>query len=449
MKRVVIIGGGIAGLSAAYYLRKSPDVAISLLEGSQRLGGKIGTERIGGLLIEQGPDSIFSAKPAAIELAIELGMVGDLIEPLQHDFSILVNGKLFSVPRALVSLTTPDSGALERAEFFGASTRRRILGEKDVPRGDGRDESIASFFRRRFGRKFSHLLAEPLLAGIHGGDPEKLSMKALYPVYLAREQEMGSLTAPSGTPKNGVGFVSLRNGMESLVDRLSEQLAGVDLIRNAEANRIERSRTGFRIYADGFTPIEADALILALPAYIASYLLREIAPGSASKLNEILHTSTAVVTTAYPRAAFSNEPRGNGFLVPYTEESGITGCTWSSNKWEGRAPDGTLLLRCFMGRDGGLNVDAFSDPELIEKATGEVSRILKPNGAPTYASLRRWTKSMPQKVVGHTELLGEIEAGLAGLPIQLIGASYRSSGIPDCVRDGREAAERFRKEGEG
>jgi len=440
----------MAGLSAAYYLQKSPDLRVTLLEASGRFGGKVATERVGDLLIEQGPDSVFSVKPAAIELAIELGMENDLIEPLQFDFSILVNGKLHHVPRALASLMPSAATALEKAEFFGASTKRRILKEKEAPKGDGQDESIASFFRRRFGRKFSNLLAEPLLAGIHAGDPEKLSMKALYPTYLGLEQKKGSLTgladhAPSPNAPNihrRAGFVSLRSGMESLVDELCQHLNGAKMV-GVESNRIERTPQGLRVHSEGVAPMDADAVVLAVPSYAASCLLREVAPASSAMLGEIRHTSTAVATLAYPISAFPKEPHGNGFLVPYTEECSMTGCTWSSNKWEGRAPSGTLLLRCFMGRDGGLNVDDFTDRQLIDKAAASIKDILKPRQEPSYSALKRWTKAMPQKVVGHAELLEEIEAGLADLPIYLIGASYRSGGIPDCIRDGRDAAEKI------
>ncbi|HVT13224.1 MAG TPA: protoporphyrinogen oxidase [Fimbriimonadaceae bacterium] len=448
MKRVVVVGGGIAGLSAAYYLQKSPNIEVTLIEGSRRLGGKIGTERIGGFLIEQGPDSVFTAKPAAVELATELGMEDQFIEPQQHDFSILVNGRLFHVPRSLASLMPGAASALEKAEFFGASARKRILKEKDAPKGDGRDESIASFFRRRFGRKFSSLLAEPLLAGIHGGDPEKLSMKALYPTYLGLEQKKGSLTGPSeqmpASPQGRkAGFLSLRDGMASLVTTLRERLDGVRVIQGAEANRIEKTESGCRVYADGQRPIEADAIVLAVPAPVASCLLRDASPTARAKLLEIRHTSTAVVTFAYSASSFSKELHGNGFLVPYTEDCDMTGCTWSSNKWEGRAPAGQILIRCFMGRDGGLNVDDVDDAQLVEKAASALRKILHAREAPTFTQVKRWSKAMPQKVVGHTELLAEIESALEGLPVYLVGASYRSSGIPDCVRDGRDVAERI------
>lgn len=450
MKRIVVVGGGIAGLSAAYYLQKSPEIEVTLLEGSGRLGGKIGTDRIGDLLVEQGPDSVFTAKPAAVDLAVELGLEEDFIEPQQHDFSILVNGRLFHVPRSLASLMPSAAGALEKAEFLGASARKRILKEKDAPKGDGRDESIASFFRRRFGRKFSNLLAEPLLAGIHGGDPEKLSMKALYPTYLGLEQKKGSLTGPTDHPQptaahqpRKAGFLSLRHGMESLITTLRENLGAVTVIQGVEANRIEKTDTGFRVYADGQTPLQADALVLAVPAYVASCLLRDVSSTSSAKLLEIPHTSTAVVTLAYSASCFPKELHGNGFLVPYTEDCDMTGCTWSSNKWEGRAPAGQVLIRCFMGRDGGLNVDGQTDAQLIAKATETLKKILHPREAPIFTTMKRWTKAMPQKVVGHTELLEAIEGPLEGMPIHLIGASYRASGIPDCVRDGRAAAEKI------
>lgn len=453
MKRVVIVGGGIAGLSAAYYLRKSPDMQVTLLERSERFGGKIGTERVGELLIEQGPDSVFTAKPAAVELAIELGMESELIEPQQHDFSILVNGHLFHVPRALASLMPGAASALEKAEFFGASTRRRILREKEAPKGDGGDESIASFFRRRFGRKFSSMLAEPLLAGIHGGDPELLSMKALYPTYLGLEQKKGSLTGPSETAHPAPnatgrksGFLSLRDGMESLVDRVRENLAGVAFHSGAEVQAIERSGEGLKVFVEGLAPIECEVVVLAAPAPAASCMVRNLASAASASLLKIRHSSTAVATFAYPKSAFHKELHGNGFLVPYTEKCDITGCTWTSNKWAGRAPDDMVLLRCFMGRDGGLNVDDFTDDQLIERAEAEIVRILKPHQPAEYSAVKRWSRAMPQKVVGHTELLEEIEASLEGLPIHLIGASFRSSGIPDCVRDGREIAARLIQE---
>ncbi|HWA83102.1 MAG TPA: protoporphyrinogen oxidase [Fimbriimonadaceae bacterium] len=448
MKRVVVVGGGIAGLSAAYYLQKSPEMEVTLLEGSGRLGGKVGTERVGGYLIEQGPDSVFTAKPAAVELATELGMEDQFIEPQQHDFSILVNGRLFHVPRSLASLMPGAANALEKAEFLGVAAKRRILREKDAPKGDGGDESIASFFRRRFGRRFSNLLAEPLLAGIHGGDPEKLSMKALYPTYLGLEQKKGSLTGPSEqtpTAPQGrkAGFLSLRDGMESLVTTLRGRLDRVRLIHGAEANRIEKTLSGYRVYADGQIPLEADAIVLAVPAFVASCLLRDTAARASEKLLEIRHTSTAVVTLAFDSMAFPKELHGNGFLVPYTEDSEMTGCTWSSNKWEGRAPSDQILIRCFMGRDGGLDVDNFTDAQLVDKAASALKKILHAREAPIFVQVKRWSKAMPQKVVGHTELLAEIESALEGLPVYLIGASYRSSGIPDCVRDGRDVAERI------
>jgi protoporphyrinogen/coproporphyrinogen III oxidase len=411
---------------------------VTLLEASSRLGGKVGTHRIGELLVEQGPDAVFTMKPWAVELIEELGMADELIEPLRNGFSILVGGRLHPVPRALATLMPSASGMLEKVAFLGAAAKRRILAEREAPRGSGDDESIASFFRRRFGRRFSSLVAEPLLAGIHAGDPERLSMKALYPGYLGLEQKNGSLTgaapAAPGGPRRPA-FLSLKGGMGSLVERLGERLENVRVVTDGHVDRIE---PGLRVV--GAVDLQADHVIVAVPAHVAGCMLADLAPASTAALRRIRHVSTVVATLGYPIEAFPGGLEGNGFLVPYAEPAEITGCSWSSSKWAGRAPEGTALLRVFMGRDGGLPVDAHTDDELADKAKAAMRSILGATMDPTFVHVDRWTKAMPQYDLGHLELLAEAEAGLKGLPIYLAGSSFRGTGIPDCVRQGREAA---------
>lgn len=444
--KVAIIGAGISGLSAAYDLQKSDRFEVSLFESSALVGGKIQTAREGEFLIEQGPDSIFSMKPWAVELMIELGMESALVEPLGSEFCILSKGKLHAVPRALASLVPSASGALEKVGFLTASAKRRALQETDVEPGGGADESVASFFRRRFGKMFSEMVAEPLLAGTHAGDPEKLSMAALYPSYLGMERSHGSVAkaaaARTGNGNHKGGFLTLRDGMGSFPNVLAERLTRVCLRASTPVLSIRRSGEGLVVVTDsGEEPF--DRVILAVPAFAAAKILGEVSPEASERLATIRFVSTAIVSLAYERDAFRKPLHGNGFLVPTGESSAITGCTWSSNKWAGRAPEGTYLIRAFLGRDGGLDVDAVSDEELTSMARGTLERLLSPSRAPVLSRLDRWPKGMAQYELGHVCKIAAIEAALEGLPVQLVGSSYRGNSIPDCVRQGREAAKKI------
>ncbi len=442
--KVAIIGGGIAGLSAAYDLQKAGIFEVTLFEQSSSVGGKIQTAQEGEFLIEQGPDSIFSAKPWAVQLMCELGMESELMEPLESEFSIQTKGKLHSVPRPLASLIPSANGALEKAGFLTAAAKRRALKEAEVGRGDGGDESIASFFRRRFGRTFSELVAEPLLAGTHAGDPEKLSMAALYPSYLGMEKEHGSVSEAAAKRTSAgtghkVGFLTLSQGMGVFPQKLAEALTTVKLLLSTRVKSLRAASEGVEVETEAGLQL-FDHVILATPAYITAKIIRDLAPAAAAHLSQIRFVSTAIVSLAYPRNAFAKPLTGNGFLVPTSEPSPITGCTWSSNKWAGRAPSDTLLVRAFMGRDGGLNIDEKTDAELIGLATETLSGLLNPKQSPLLTRLDRWSKGMAQYELGHLGRIAAIESDIANLPISLVGASYKGNSIPDCIRQGREAA---------
>lgn len=445
----MIIGAGISGLAAAYDLQKEGKIRVVLIESSALLGGKIQTSRDGVLLIEQGPDSIFTAKPWAVDLMTELGMESEFMEPLSSEFSILSKGKLHHVPRALASLMPAASGALEKVGFLSSSAKRRALQEGEVGKGDGKEESIASFFRRRFGRKFSEMVAEPLLAGTHAGDPERLSMAALYPSYVGMERDHGSIAQAAATraashhgPRKP-GFLTLRGGMGAFPRRLAESLDRVEVMTSTRVEALRRSGDGLVVETSA-GEIRANKVLLCVPAYAAARLLEDLAPEAAERLAGIRFVSTAIVSLAYPRDAFKPELTGNGFLVPTSEPCPITGCTWSSNKWAGRAPDGTLLIRAFMGRDGGPDVDAYSDDELAKLARETLAKLLKPSKTETFCRVDRWPKAMAQYELGHMDRVAAIEAALGDLPILLVGSSYRGNSIPDCVRQGRAAAEKVK-----
>jgi oxygen-dependent protoporphyrinogen oxidase len=442
VKRVVVVGGGVAGLSAAYYLQRSKRVSVTVLEASVRFGGKLGTFHEYGLTVEQTADSIFTGKPAARDLIIELGLEDQLIEPLANSFSMLISGHLHVVPRALATLRpTPES--LESVEFLSGSEKARALEATSIVYDEAIDVSVGKFFRAKFGPRFSELVVEPLLAGIHAGSPEKLSMRALFPSYMRQRSESPSASALDGTVQpSGPAFLGLAGGMGSLIERLEQRLDGATLRTSSPVVSLGKDGSSIDVHLESGDPIKADHVVLAVPSYVAAKLMRPLRAEVAELLGEIRHVSTAVVTMAFDEAQFPQSPKGNGFLVPYTEPRGVTGCTITSNKWSNRAPESQVLLRAFMGRDGELDIDGKTDEELTSIAREEIKSIYGAD-RPRHERLDRWTNAMPQYDLNHLDRISDVEDLLTELPISLAGGSYRGTGIPDCVRQGFELATRI------
>jgi oxygen-dependent protoporphyrinogen oxidase len=471
--RIVIIGGGITGLTAAYTLDQEGDCEVILLEAGPRLGGKIATQRIpwhdSTLVVEEGADALFSRKPWALDLAEELGLAHELVEPQAKEFSMLIDGKLHRVPAGLVTLTYSDTDAIDRADFLSNEAKASVAREAHVPKGEGDDESIASFFRRRFGEEFSRVIAEPLLAGTHGGSPETLSMKALYPAYFDLEREHGSLAAgtanhkptPPPTGIRGNTFLSFRNGMGTLVETLSTRLGKTQTHLNTPVAKISGPPTLFlegesekgrganqtsakqllTVTTDDGREWVANDVILAVPSHQAAKLVAESAPKAANLMANIKHASGAIVTLAYPADAIPGGISGTGFLVPYHEDFPLTGGTWSSVKWPNRAPSDTILVRLFLGRSEGLNLETETEETIVKIAQNAFERLCTAKQSPIFRTMQRWIQSLPQYEVGHLECLVGIDAALTPLRgLHLAGTSYRGVGIPDCVRQGREVA---------
>jgi len=458
---VVIVGGGITGLSAAFTLQRLRQQAgtplrITLIEQDQRLGGKVYTVRQSGFLIDTGPDSFLAQKPWAIQLCRELGMEDDIITPSARKFFMFIRGKLHAVPHELVSLVPSKPEALWRASFISLWGKLRASLEGFVPaQRDIDDESLGAFMRRRFGNEFAQKFAEPLMAGVHAGHPDRMSMAAVYPMYWSMVREFGSITRgiqhlrrqrpPDKGRRQDSPFVALRYGMGSLVERLTECLQEVDV-------RLATSVVGIAPRPDGLVqvqlrdeePLLANAAILTTPAHVTAEWLRPFAVEAASLLAEIPYASTAVVSLAYRREAIEHPLDGSGFLVPRGEPLPITGCTWSSSKWEGRAPDGHVLLRVFMGYAGADQlVEQQSADQLARMAEEALQPLLGIRGTPVLVRVDRWLKAMPQYEVRHLQRVQHIEQAIAAFPnLVLTGSAYRGVGVPDCIKQGREAAER-------
>ncbi|MCS6948924.1 MAG: protoporphyrinogen oxidase [Armatimonadota bacterium] len=458
---VVVVGGGITGLAAAYYLQRLQQQAgtplrITLLEAQHRLGGKVETVQHEGFLLDTGPDSFLTLKPWALQLCRELGMEAQLLSPSARQFFLLIGGRLHAVPHELVSLVPTRPQALWRATFLSLLGKLRASMEGLVPaQRNQEDEALGAFLRRRFGKEFAMRFAEPLMAGIHAGHPDRLSMAAVYPMYWEMERRYGSITRglihlrrqrqKDGAPRDASPFMALRDGMGSLINRLQQRLRGVDVMLSTPVAGIDLLPDGsLHLRLEQGEPLHAHAVILTVPAYTAAKWLQPLSETAARLLHAIPYASTAVVSLAYRRQAVGHPLEGSGFLVPRTEPVGITGCTWSSSKWEGRAPADHVLLRVFIGYAGADQmVEQQWDELLARVAHDALCPLLDIREQPLFAQVHRWLKAMPQYEVGHLARLRQLEEALSAYPMLLLaGSAYRGVGIPDCIRQGKEAADR-------
>lgn len=443
---VVVVGGGISGLAATYELQLR-GVDACLLEASDRLGGVICTERFDGWVVDAGPDSLLVTKPAAVALCRELGLAERLVSTLAPRTAyILRDDRLHPLPEGSFLGFPLRASSLVRSSLFSLAGKLRMGCEVLIPRAeDDEDESIASFVRRRFGQEAVDYLAEPLLAGIHAGDVDRLSVRALFPRLVDAERQSGSIIrafrAMRMKPSPQGAFVSLPGGIGELVDAVTAAIAPGRLItgarvtelRHAGAFTLETTRGSFR----------AKSVVLALPAYAAGGILRAIHTGLAALCEDVPYASTATVAFGYRRDQIGDPMRGTGFVVPRVERSPLLAATWVTSKWPQRAPDGHVLIRAFLG--GGRDPRRLEqgDHELIEAARDTLADVMSISGDPLFSRLYRWTRHSPQYEVGHLARLAAIETQLTRFPgLFVTGSGFRSIGIPDCIADGRDTAAR-------
>ncbi|HEV3037986.1 MAG TPA: protoporphyrinogen oxidase [Candidatus Angelobacter sp.] len=456
MKRVAIVGGGIAGLSAAYYLEKARQngagLEWTLFEKSGRLGGVLRTEYRDGYIIEAGPDSFLTEKPDASRLCHDLGLWAELIHSndserktyilVKNRLVLMPDGLQFMVPtRLLPMITTP---------LFSLGAKLRMAREwfrspNSNHNHQGQDESVAAFVRRHFGQEMVDRVAEPLLSGVFGGDVERLSVQAVLLRFVTMEREHGSLVraslkkrkASSGA-KPAPLFTSLRKGVQQLVDALLLCLPKESLRVGNSVAALERSADRWKIPG---TNQAFDSVLLATPAPAAAGLLSTIDPEIAARLQRIQYTSSVAVALAYPSAKL---PPGFGFLVPRSEGRKLMACTFVHNKFFGRAPEGTALLRCFFSSSRVPGLLEYHDDELRAFALQEIKDILGLDDSPQFSCVFRWQQGLPQYELGHLERASEIESRLAQTPgLQLIGNSLYGVGIPDCIKSARLAVEKI------
>ena len=455
---VVIIGGGITGLAAAFSLEERVTSAMpfrsTLIESDARLGGKILTEHVDGFVIEAGPESFLAQKPWGLELCRRLGLDDHLVgtNPAHAKTFVLLNGRLYELPEGLVLGLPTKLAPFVRSPLLSWAGKIRVAAEIIVPaRRNQQDESLTAFFRRRVGAEAFERIIEPLLSGIYTGDANALSLLATFPRFREMEQAGGllrtmlsrkttrELAAPgvqSFTP-----FVTLREGLELLVRTLATKLRQT-AVQQGTVRLLRRRDHAYEIVLTDGSVIEADAIIISTPAFVAASLLQPLHHALGELLGGITYTSTATVSLGFQQAHVRHELDGYGFVVPRLERRPLLACTWTSSKWGGRAPRGTVLIRCYFGGAGRETVLERTDNELVGVARNELASILDIQHAPLLCRVYRWQRAMPQYQVGHLDRLAGIDRHLKQLPgILLAGAAYRGVGLPDCIRDGERAAE--------
>ncbi len=442
---IIVIGAGITGLSAAFELTER-GVRCVVLEASDRVGGLILTKRVSGFTIEAGADSMLALKPAGAELCAALGLGPRLIATKRpRTVYVHARGRLHAVPSPSTLGIPATWRGLATYDLLPWSARIRLALDALRSRSGSGDESVASFFRRRFGPATVDLIAEPLLGGIHAGDIESLSMRSVAPRLLDAETRHGSVlrTIRQTRPMpGGEGlFKSLSAGMSELVIALDKRIPAGTIHLNTQAEAISRDEIGWRVLAGG-REFHGNAVIVAAPAFAAERLLTDVAPDAARLCAEVPYVSTVSVALAWPRASVAHPLDGSGFVVARTQSTlRISACTWVSSKWDARAPADGVLLRAFLGGAADPAASDLSDDELVGIVRRDVGEVLGITDQPILSDVHRWPRAGAQHIVGHAARVARIEDLLGRTPgLFVAGSGFRAIGIPDCVADGRAAA---------
>lgn len=461
---VVIIGGGITGLTAAFYLKQAAktsgvEIACTVLEATDRLGGKIDTLRRDGFVLERGPESMLARKSAGVQLIRDLGLESEMVstQPQHQGTYVAHEGRLVPMPTG-TNLGIP----IQLSRFLGnnllsAPGKARALADLLLPTGPAvPDESLGALLRRRFGDELVNLLCEPLLAGIYAGGIDDLSAEATFPQFRALERDFGSLIRGArhaakrarasqqqvahdgaGHPAKRSVFVTLAGGLSTLIERLYDSLHDwANLRLGTEVTSLTPTTAGYQLTAicnGAAETLHADAVIVTTPANVASRLLRTL-PNSPPTF-DVAHVSTATVMLGYQSEDVGDVISGAGFVVPRTEDLPITACTYLSNKWSHVAPQGYTVIRCYVGRSGQAQALTHSDDDLVNMARKAMQQLVGLAQAPAFAHVTRWHESMPQYAVGHLQRLEAVETHLRQTApgVLLAGGGYRGVGIPDCI----------------
>lgn len=452
VRSVIVIGGGISGLAAAWQLRGRADVTV--LESHAKVGGKLRTGTIAGITVDEGAESLMALRPEAVELAAAVGLGNALCDPAQAPTTVWTRGALRPLPAGHVMGIPTDPAALAGTGLLSPEGAARAAAEETLPAEPlTGDRSVAGYLTARFGREAVDRLVEPLLGGVYAGRADSLSLRAAMPRIAALAEQGGPLLPAlrrmraAGAPRSAAVAVQGVAGGAGRFPQAVAATCGARILNQTTARSLQRlPGDRWRVQAmtdDGPLTMEADAVVLALPAFAAAELLRPHAPLAGDELSGIAHASTAVVTMAFSRSRAHFLPEGNGFLVPPVDGHTLKAASFLSNKWawlHAAAPD-TFVLRASIGRIGEDDLLARPDRHLVRAAIAELHHAVGAMGEPLAARVTRWDRGLPQYDVGHRDRVTRIREAAAELPgLALCGAAYEGVGVAACVATGRAAA---------
>jgi len=463
VKRIVIVGGGIAGLAAAYFaLEKAKKIGeelrLTLLDEKDRLGGCILTEKVDDFVIEGGPDCFLYEKPWALALCEKLGLGDRILNTNENRRTfILSDGKLHELPEGFMLMVPTSFTPFIKSSLISLPGKIRMAMDLFIPKKKSdEEESLAEFVRRRLGDEALEKIAEPLVAGIHAGTPETMGLKSTFPRFLQIEEEYGSLIkgmlarrkialqwAKKGGPKRTM-FLTLKAGLGEWVDCLRGKIGDEVISLKRRVMKVKRTEKGnYQIQLSSGTFLETDAVILATPAFITAKMVEEIDPKLSEILLTIPYVSSATVSLAYRRSQIRHPLDGFGFIIPRKEKRKIMASTWTSVKFNYRAPENHVLLRAFIGGANNEQLVSLDDDEMLRIIREELKDIMGVEGDPILTKIYRWEKSMPQYLVGHLEKVARMEERTNLQPgLFLTGCAYKGIGISDSVHDAEIIADK-------
>lgn len=452
-QQVIVIGGGITGLTTAYYLQKqirlhNLPIEVKLIEKSQHIGGKMKTYRKDGYTIEQGPDSFLERKQSAVRLAKEVGLEHDLVNNATGQSYVLVNNQLHPIPGGSIMGIPSKIYPFVTSKLFTFPGKIRAAGDFVLPKSKPmEDQSLGEFFERRLGNEVVENLIEPLLSGIYGGDIYQMSLMATFPQFYKLEQTYGSLirgtkkTTPSQSPKQPKekkgSFLAFKSGLENFAETISSKLDPNTILCGCSVDKIIKTdENQYELYLSNGNVLTADSIVMAVNHQFVRSMLSQYSFTECFK--DVPSTSVATVSLSFPKEAVENHIDGTGFVVSRNSNYAITACTWLHKKWPHSAPKDRALLRCYVGRPGHEDIVDLSDEEIKQIVLKDLKNAMNIDAKPDLFLITRWKKAMPQYTVGHLSRMQYVESELErNLPgVYLAGCSYRGVGLPDCIDQG-------------